>query len=178
MRAITGYAVWFWAMLHAGKGLENRRRADGREPMIVLHRGPLLLHTSQTTPPEEYRRARQIIEELSPGVVVPEPDELIHGHVIGRARAVGHVTAANELLWGEDRRAIPIAGSGIDLRWKFDGSCALVLEDRTPIAPIPCRGYQGLWTVPDDVLAAIGIDAAGHAIVRRDPRQMTLPFTS
>ena len=36
------------------------------------------------------------------------------------------------------------------------GRFAWLLEDVRPVdPPVPCRGRQGLWTVPDDVLAQI-----------------------
>jgi hypothetical protein len=176
MKAITGYAVWFWAMVYGSKNIENRTLKNKGVPAIVLHRGPLLLHASKKTPPEEYRRAREIIEKLSPGIVVPEPEELPHGCIIGRARAVGYLTSLNELFWGVENRPMPIAGSGIDLRWKFQGSYALVLEDRVPVTPVPCKGALGLWSVPPSVLAALGLDEQGQAIRRDDPRQMSLPY--
>jgi len=41
--------------------------------------------------------------------------------------------------------------------WGFPGQWHWVLEDVTPIPhpPRPVRGQLGLWTVPDDVLAAV-----------------------
>ncbi|WP_147446667.1 hypothetical protein [Corallococcus sp. CA047B] len=48
-------------------------------------------------------------------------------------------------------------------RW-FMGETGLWLADRTPIEPVPCRGAQGLWVLPEDVLRQV---RAAWTVARR-----------
>lgn len=52
--------------------------------------------------------------------------------------------------------------TALDSPWFF-GPIAWKLADVVPINPVPCRGQQGLWRVPDDVLPAVRV-AYAHAL--------------
>jgi len=76
VRALTVRQPWAWAIIHAGKNIENRtwtnRHAIG---MIAIHAG------SGTDP----------LNELPRGVRKPKNEELIHGAIIGIVEIVGVV---------------------------------------------------------------------------------------
>lgn len=48
IRCLSLTRPWPWAILHAGKRIENRQRADGRMPSLCRYRGPLLLHAAKS----------------------------------------------------------------------------------------------------------------------------------
>lgn len=125
--ALSVRQPWAWAIVHAGKRLENRG------PMAVRHmkaraKPPvdLCIHAAKGMTRDEYESARAHMTGMM-GIEIPLPFELIRGCIIGTARWVD-VIGASSSPW-------------------FVGPKALVLEDMAPIAePIPCRGALGLFT--------------------------------
>ncbi len=172
MKAITLTQPWAWSILSAGKRIENRSRSDGRMPDICRHRGPLLLHAAKGMRVADYiaacafmvkhglARAKDSpsIDEALP-VIPPRlqdvGDEMLpRGVIVGRCRAVGHMSPAHGTL--------PCSNSDIvltedDLRW-WMGGYALILADVEPTKWVPCRGMLGLWTPKPDVLAQLEAD--------------------
>jgi hypothetical protein len=74
--------------------------------------------------------------------------------IVGTARVAGVIAPGD----GSDGAECPVILAGVpgvhvdvDLRWWDGKSFGWVLDQRIAIEPIPCRGAQGLWTVPDDV---------------------------
>lgn len=84
MKALSVRQPWAWAIVHAGKDVENRTWG-------TRYRGPLLIHASTN-----YDRAGKawIRDEL--GIEVP-PD-LPRGGIIGRVQLVG-CTQASDSPW-------------------------------------------------------------------------------
>ncbi|KKK79508.1 hypothetical protein LCGC14_2832820, partial [marine sediment metagenome] len=68
---------------------------------------------------------------------------LAYGAIIATCRLVCVVTDA-----GAVRR---IAGKD-QVRWFF-GPYGWVLADMKAVKPVPCRGFQGLWNIPDPIMA-------------------------
>jgi hypothetical protein len=61
----------------------------------------------------------------------------------------------DERFDGIPKSTIDSWGLGAELRW-FVGRCGWVFRDRRHLpTPVPCKGAQGLWTVPVDVAARI-----------------------
>lgn len=66
---------WTWAILNAGKDIENRTWSTD-------YRGPLIIHSSKTFIKEEYYKAADFIYQISK-ITVPEPEDLDFGGVVG-----------------------------------------------------------------------------------------------
>lgn len=111
---------WAWAIIHAGKDIENR------SPMAVRymsHRGPIAIIASKGMSQDEYRCAREFMAGF--GVECPEPAALIRGAIIGTV-VVKDVARESSSPW-----------------WM--GPRGLVLEHAAPCDPIPCVGQLGFF---------------------------------
>lgn len=133
MKAISVRNPWAWAILYAGKRIENR-------PRTWYYRGPVLLHASGGMTEKEYRAFADFYEyEINEGPPYPPPlpamADLPRGGIVGRAEIVDCVTAS-------------------DSPWFF-GPFGLVLDKVKPLPFVACKGALGLFEVPGDVLAAI-----------------------
>lgn len=152
MKALSLTQPWAWAMVHAGKQIENRSRSDGRMPDICRHRGPILLHAAKGMTLADYNSAAAFMAEL--GIPCPpriqrshEDAILARGVFVGRGMAVGHIeagTGAFRGTWDGD----------LDMRW-WMGGYALVIVNICPVKWVLCRGALGLWTPPAEVLAQL-----------------------
>lgn len=129
MRALTIRQPWAWAILHAGKRLENR---SWRPPNAVAGQ-TIAIHAG---------RAIDAQAVLPLGVTAPGSEQFALGAVVGTARVVTYSDGA-EAPW-------------IDQVLWWRGPVAWLLADvRVLPVPVPCRGAQGLWTLPADVEAAV-----------------------
>lgn len=121
LRAISIRQPWTWAIVHAGKSVENR---DWRPTNPgVRFRGPVCLHASAGITRAEYRHARDFIERL--GFSVPPMEMLDRGGIIGVAN-ISNVVTSHVSPW-------------------FFGPIALVLDDVRPVAFIPVKGALGFF---------------------------------
>lgn len=112
-----------WAVIHAGKDVENRSATAIRAYRpAVGHR--VYIHSSKGMTRAEYERAAEFMAKI--GVRCPAPDELARGGIIGSVLVVGIVTAHRS-------------------RW-FRGPHALVLADPRPAPFRSARGQVGLFT--------------------------------
>lgn len=118
---------WAWAIVHAGKDIENRN-------WFTNHRGPICIHAAKGMTKAEfdgfvalgramYRNGRWP-GELS----IPEMPDLQRGGIIGTAEIVDCVSASRS-------------------PW-FQGPWGFVLANVRPLAFIPCKGALGFfeWT--------------------------------
>lgn len=143
MKAISVRQPWAWAILSAGKRIENRTWA-------TAYRGPILIHAAKGCTREEHYEAASWMARLGlahvPGYVtkqlalagatfpaMPPMGDLPRGRIIARARLVDCVRASNS-------------------PW-FCGPCGFVLEDVEAVPEVMWRGELGLFEVPDDLLA-------------------------
>ncbi len=131
MKAVSIRQPWPWAILHAGKRIENRTR-------LTRYRGPLLLHAGLSrrelagTTPRDWHR-------LMPGL--PPFDRLIYGALVGVAELTDSVRAEDRPDLARD----PFA----------EGPVYWLLGDVRPLTrPIPWRGVLGLFEVPDAAVAS------------------------
>lgn len=136
MKALSIRQPWCWAILNAGKNIENR---DWKRWNPALHfRGPFLIHASKGMSRGEYAGCLDYCQAVSrtrpfpPGLVMPSFDELPRGGVVGRARIVDIVRESTS-------------------PW-FMGPLGLVLEDVCPLPFVPYKGQLGFFDVPDDIL--------------------------
>src|SRR5580704_17656926 len=74
MKALSIHQPWAWAILHAGKTVENRT-------WPTRYRGPLLIHASKAR--SSYDRGAQIDWAQAYGVASPPWEGLVVGALVG-----------------------------------------------------------------------------------------------
>jgi hypothetical protein len=136
MKAISIRQPWAWAILHAGKRVENR---DWRG---CSYRGPLLIHAAKGCTFNEYMDAAYWMASkrlASPHWLsqkhiptIPPMSEMGRGGILGYCRLVDVVTASRD-------------------PW-FCGLLGLVLADVRPLPYVPFKGALGLFEVPDELV--------------------------
>ena len=143
MKALTLHRPWSFAVAHLGKDVENRgwRTND---------RGELAIHAGKTW---DWISA-EMIERISGHEFVPWEDDR-HPDAWR-----GIVAVANLVDCHEVHQPAVLGGTQTTFRLCCDSSWAQterrtfhwVLADVRPLdEPVPCKGRQGLWTLPDDV---------------------------
>jgi hypothetical protein len=126
MKAISIRQPWAWAILHAGKDIENRDRRWGL-------RGRVVIHASGTMTREELGA----IDDLARMFPVPSRAGFQARGELGAL--VGTVEIVDCARWSSSP-------------W-FHGPFGLVLREPRPFkTPIPYRGALGVMTVPDGIL--------------------------
>ncbi len=142
MKALTVYQPWASLECRGLKGTETRAWPTRYRGLLAIHAGVKW---------DRYLQERQA--ELHDYLVrcggLGLPGELPRGAVLGVGDLVDclQVTEGNQTMFAEFDR---IAGDLSLGRWVW------VLDRVRPLRhPIPCRGMQGLWTIPPDVEAAI-----------------------
>lgn len=155
MKTLSGRQPWWWAILHAGKRVENRRmivRGVVRPPTWHAYRGPILLHAAKGCTAHEFSFACNWMEQA--GVVsTTHPmilDDLPRGGIVGRARIVDVITPQEDIPPSFRR---PYA-EGVDGRWHMPEQYGFVLADVEPLPFYPCQGSLGLWELDESRLAA------------------------
>lgn len=133
MKAISIRQPWAWAILHAGKDIENR---DWKPTNPGLRfRGPVALHASAGMTRDEYRDATDTIEAIHNNrIMVPPLVNLDRGGIVGTATIVDIVTFHRS-------------------EWFF-GHYGLVLADVRPTIFQPFKGALGFFDVPDEMVRA------------------------
>ena len=132
MRALTVHDPWTTAIARGVKPIENRKRPP---PSTVTVPFEMAVHAS-VKPPSD-RLMRQVMA-LWPGLAWNAT--FYPGHVIAVVDVVGW-------YWLRDRKT----GNP----WEMGPACWELANVRTLAEPVPCRGQQGLWTLPADVEAAV-----------------------
>lgn len=137
MRALSIRQPWAWAILHAGKRVENR------DWSACHYRGPVLLHASKGCTRAEYQDAKDHIGwvrrilDLDP-VEVPPLAELDRGGLVGIARIV-------DARRNKDHALLEAPPS-----FEVEGLLGLVLEDVRPLPFVPFKGALGFFNVELD----------------------------
>jgi hypothetical protein len=131
VKALTLWQPWAHAVARLGKRIENR---PWKPWPSVVGRVIAIHAAAKVDPAEEERAARWI--RLTVGVWVPLSSALPRGAIVATARVTGSVAASADPWF--------VGPYG----WTLDEVVALP-------APVPCRGAQGLWTVPPEVEALV-----------------------
>lgn len=138
MKALSIHQPWSWAILHGGKAVENRT-------WPTSYRGPLLIHASKSKASFDRQNA-DVWRDLY-GVQLPSWESMVKGAIVGMAELVA---------------CVPVDGNGLSeqqCQWLkahpfTEGPwCWILKSPRVFAEPIPYRGMQGLFEVPDDVIA-------------------------
>ena len=81
MLALSIRPAWAWAIIHAGKDVENRSRR-------CHFRGRFLVHASLELTPEDFESAARALAAAGEAEIVPREDELATGGVIGSVELI------------------------------------------------------------------------------------------
>jgi hypothetical protein len=150
-RAITLWQPWAWLVANGHKGIENRPRGFSHKSF----RGDFWIHAAAESSKSiaSWPLAQKLCAELlGEDFQIPPAYVLDFGAIIGRATITGIIpprVSQTLEIWdaGIARRPVP---------WHFPEQYGFVVESaRTLAAPVPCRGYQGFWNVPADVLSKL-----------------------
>lgn len=130
MKALSIHQPWAWAILHAGKSVENRSwRTD--------HRGPLLIHASKSRASYDRQRAEDWRRVLN--IELPPWESLPTGRLVGVVSVLDCIPLEN-------------GGFGSHSPWA-SGPWLWVLSDPRPFPePVVFRGLQNLFNVPADLI--------------------------
>lgn len=148
MRALSIRQPWAWAILTAGKDVENRSW-----PHRPHHQGPLLIHAGKARPT---RAMRELVGSLA-GAMPPEV--LPFGAYVG-ACIVDRAHHADDCRLSCSR-------------WAEPGVWHLPILDPRPLGPIKAGGQLGFWqpSMFDELLDAMRAaarDGAAHRVAARD----------
>lgn len=144
MRALTLHRPWPWAIVHAGKAIENR---NWRPPHWLIGR-PLAIHAGKAIDLDAWG-AMKAGDYGEPAEHVPEDHPLGIVAVCTVKGWIHQEIPGERLTWS--------TVGGLELREAFDlvnspwwaGPYGWILRDvRAVDPPIACRGLQGLWLAP------------------------------
>lgn len=121
-KALSVRQPWAWAIIHAGKPVENRSAASVRH-MNFAGVTSIAIHAARGMTREEYEEAAEFM--VSIGVICPPARDLLRGGVIGAVDVLG-VVSESESPW-------------------FFGPRGIVLANPQPCEFIPARGLLGLF---------------------------------
>lgn len=130
MKAISIRPPWAWAILHAGKDIENRTWKTKMQ-------GTIAVHASQTMSRQYYEASLKEIKKISPDVHIPTYDAMVRGAIVGIVDVVGCEEHTKS-------------------KWQVrDHYGFLLANPRVLREPIPCNGRLNFWEVPDDIARRI-----------------------
>ena len=130
MKAISIRPPWAWAILHAGKDIENRTWRSAI-------RGTIAIHASQSMTRPYYESAIESIKGIAPAAEVPTYEAMVRGAIIGLVDVIGC----------EERTKS---------KWHVANHYGFILSNpRVLREPIPCNGRLNFWEVPDAVARRI-----------------------
>jgi hypothetical protein len=143
-RVLSLRQPWAWAVMHAGKRIENRR-------WDTRYRGPVLIHAAKAW--SQSYEAGAFGWMLDEGCVAEIPDGPLRlGGIVGRARIV-------DVIDPEGNTAGVCRRHGIDGRWHMRDQFGFVLADVEPLPFTPCRAYLGLFgadrVLPPEAVSAL-----------------------
>jgi hypothetical protein len=119
--ALSVRQPWAWAIIYAGKDIENRSSIS--ISLGNMKAGRIAIHAATGMKIEEYKWAAFKLAEL--GIRAPKPQDLVRGAIIGFVEVTGIVSTSSS-------------------PW-FGGPLGLRLENPCSIRPIPARGDRGYF---------------------------------
>ena len=121
IKALSVRQPWAWAIIHAGKDVENRSWQAVNHGLKV--RGPIAIHAAAGMTRYEYESTRDFMAKI--GVACPPAAELRRGGIIGDVEVVD-VVKEHDSPW-------------------FFGPRGLVLSNPEACTFIPCKGCLGYF---------------------------------
>lgn len=166
MLALTLRHPWPFCVTHLGKLIENRGWSPSPKQLAIGDR--FAIHGGKVPKEESVGMMRVVATAIMQlrrlgFTMTTDPEIVIAGGIVSVATFGGVTENANLYGCNCDRRdgshAVDCSSSTqLDDPWfeKTPGNKGWLLRDVIVLpAPIPCKGAQGLWTVPDDVLRQI-----------------------
>lgn len=138
MKALTIHQPWAWAIAAGHKNIENRGWA-------TKHRGLLAIHAGSS------RNSLTEASEFMRGLGIEPPTELVFGAVIAVAELVDIIDRSEPPSLFGSTAADSLAGNP----WAEDHQCWVLKNVRALRDPVLCAGKMGLFTLDDDVCAAV-----------------------
>jgi hypothetical protein len=148
-RALSLTGPWWWFMLHLPP--EYRKTIENRSPGFShkSFRGPCWVHATRELDRDYFDYVCSVAVLIGvPRELMPSFDGFPRGGIVGRCNVVRILPPP-----AEDRVLTP--ASPMQDRWRMDGQWGFVVEDARPVPFVACRGYQGFWRVPSNVLEQI-----------------------
>jgi hypothetical protein len=127
LKAITVKPTWAWAIIYAGKNIENRSRR-------THIRGPVAIHASKNMSRSEYEKSKNLFPRRWRDKL-PAYEDLPRGVIIGVAEIVDCVTESKSEWFINDDR----------YRYGY------VLKNQRPVKMIPCSGALNFWNLPLEI---------------------------
>ena len=124
MRCLSVRQPWAWAIIHAGKDIENRTWS-------TEYRGPLAIHAGKGCTRAEYETAAATIERIT-GKRPPSLAELPRGYVVGMVELVDCIDGAT---------------METNSPWACDDMVWWWVRNAKPCRAIVARGALGLFEV-------------------------------
>lgn len=125
MKAITIRQPWAWAILNAGKDIENR-------DWSTRIRGPVAIHAAKGMTRYEYEDGCEFIKSIKRRIKIPMYEELERGAIVGIAEIID---------------CVPDYPSP----WFFGEYGFVLSHPKKLLKPIPCKGALSFWDVPDNI---------------------------
>jgi hypothetical protein len=151
VRALTLTQPWAGLVAAGIKKVENRPRHMIKRDAIGTR---FAIHASREIDRDVYRRIFETAPDLNEA---PDPTWSPCASERTPWYRLSRITSAVIAVATLDRvvHSCVAIDLGDQRRWFF-GPIGYVLRDvRALAAPVPCRGFQGFWTLPDDVEASI-----------------------
>lgn len=148
MRALTLHQPWAWAVAEGIKRVENRTWAPPRSFISLPQPEQIFaIHAGKTWDESAYDALDRLLGPDEPDP--PRSWEVVRGAVIAVARY--DQLASNNNFYALGAPVVERELGADQVRWFF-GPYGWLLADIVKLPePVPCRGYQGLWTLPADV---------------------------
>lgn len=172
LRALTLWPEWAWAIHHLDKRVENRIWAIPLEEWFALHAGKHIGGRPGTNAEGEGVRGLAGMAHSAAWGVRAVGTAGTSWSVIFTHATLPSVTAHDprcEMETANPIRVSAILGlfrvtahhrPGTTGPWKVPDAIGNVFDYHPLPTPVPCRGAQGLWTVPEDVAAQIEVPRA------------------
>lgn len=150
MKAITEIGPWGFAIISLGKRVENRSWYPPENVIgqrIAIHQGKTL-------------DERAVMELRRDHFGSPNTRDLVAGAVLGTVLLKGFVYVRKDGSHTHTSSLTPDdALDAMTSRWRNPGAKVLwVLEEPRALSkPVYCRGMQGLWTLPREVIETMAM---------------------
>lgn len=145
MKALTLWRPWPAMIFHVPEDQAKRLENRGWRPPAGLIGHRIAIHAGEHLDHRSLAECRRML-----GPAAPTEAQALAKGIIGTAVVVG-VLRANDLMT-----------CGVHLEWAmtvgrwFVGPFGWLLDEAITLPePIPCKGRQGLWTVPSEIAARL-----------------------
>ena len=141
MRVLTVRQPWAWAIIHGGKGIENRSRN-----IAGSYRGPVAIHAASREASPYNDVAAEVYRLTGQWVLTSDL-----AAIIGVVDLVDvHVSDTHAERWNVELERNEQCSA-----WAMRDHHHLVLANPRAIEPIPAKGKLGLWKPDAELLAQI-----------------------